>query len=59
MMLTSYLFIIRPIGVVSKNDIGDRRMLFNMALWRIPDALTILVSAKQNEVNINIPVKNL
>lgn len=44
-------FIIRPTGVVSKKDIGDRRIQFNPLSCISPVALT-------NRVNAIIPNKN-
>ena len=34
------LFRIRPVGVVSKKDIGDRRMFLSIPVWRVRDAIT-------------------
>ena len=48
-------FIILPIGVVSKKDIGDRSMLSSIRLWSLADAATILVRAKYPNVNIAKP----
>ena len=50
-------FIIRPIGVVSKNDIGDRSMLSNILLCKVDDAFTIRVRAKYPKAMIANPVK--
>ena len=36
----------RPIGVVSKNDIGAFRILVNIELCNLPEATTILVNAR-------------
>ena len=48
-------FMIRPIGVVSKNDIGDFKMLSNILLWRVDDAFTIRVRAKYPKAKIANP----
>ena len=32
------LFRIRPVGVVSKKDIGDRRMFLSIPVWRVREA---------------------
>lgn len=48
-------FIILPIGVVSKKDIGDRSMLSSIRLWSLAEAVTILVRAKYPNINIAKP----
>ena len=42
------LFNIRPNGVVSKKDIGDRRIFFSIPVWRVREA-KIPASANVNE----------
>ena len=49
-------FIIRPIGVTSKNDIGDRKMLVSMYLCNVPEATTILVKASKENNSRNAAV---
>ena len=39
-------FMILPTGVVSKNDIGERKIQNNMEEWRVPEALMSLVSPR-------------
>lgn len=39
-------FMIRPTGVVSKNDIGERKIQNSMEEWRDPEALMSRVSPK-------------
>lgn len=39
-------FMILPTGVVSKNDIGERKIHNNMEEWRVPEALMSLVSPR-------------
>lgn len=38
------LFRIRPTGVVSKKDIGERRMLVNMPLWRFFEPIMVAMA---------------
>lgn len=39
----------RPDGVVSKKDIGDRMIFDNMLAWRLPAAVTILELANSEK----------
>jgi len=42
---------IRPIGVVSKNDIGERMMLVSILLWIVIDPLMV-ANTKKREANM-------
>lgn len=48
---------IRPIGVVSKNDMGAFRMWSNNLKWRMPAALTICVVEMRAKINTKIPAR--
>ncbi len=39
--LNSHLFTILPVGVVSKNDIGERRTRFNIPACKFDDPRTV------------------
>jgi len=42
-------------GVVSKNDMGDRSTLYSISLWSLAATLNIRVSARMKETRIEIP----
>lgn len=46
-------FSMRPMGVVSKKDMGDRRMLSSMLLWRVLEAKKVAMAMEKVEKNTN------
>ena len=46
-------FKIRPRGVVSKNDIGDRRTFLSILLWRVLEAKMLAMAREKAAKRIN------
>jgi len=43
---------IRPRGVVSKNAMGERRMLFSMRLWIVAEALMLPMARAKDPIQM-------
>lgn len=50
------LFTILPMGVVSKNDMGDLRTFSSNLKWRVPAAVTIRAVAIKENARTKMPV---
>ena len=48
----------RPIGVVSKKDIGDLRVQFNIEVWKYLLAFTMDRKATYPNNNISTPIEH-